>query len=253
MRIALFSDMHLPPHRGDTVHGVDAWATFEACLSQMRTLSGGVDLLVVGGDLLMDGTSGDYGEVGAALLSCGIPVHVGLGNHDDREVYRRTAPKELDTGSINATVCHSFDCEDLHVVILDSATGGGPDGGSLGAEQLEWLADDLGTAGDRRVVLFLHHPPVDVGVAWLDAIGLRDRSDFWRVLGPHAPRVRGVFCSHVHMHRTTSRGGALIATSPSTAFQFSGTQAEEEFSSEPAGFLLVDVLSDSTVVQSIRL
>ena len=96
-------------------------------------------------------------------------------------------------------------------------------------------------------------PPVDVGVAWLDAIGLSDRAEFWRCVEPYTTRVRGVFCSHVHMHRTTLRGSTLVSTSPSTAFQFSGVSHEIEFSAEPPGYLTIDVLPNSVVVQAIRL
>ena len=156
MRIALLSDLHLPPERSELVSEADVWATFEACLQGIRKL--GVDLIVVGGDVLRDGKSGHYGEVGRILLSCGIPVHMALGNHDDLDVYRRTAPEELRPGT-EVAACHSFDYGDLHVVILDSTTANEADGGTLGGVQIRWLAEDLAATGDRDVLVFMHHPP----------------------------------------------------------------------------------------------
>ena len=65
---------------------------------------------------------------------------------------------------------------DWRLIGLDSQiTGALP--GELGAEQLAWLASLL-TASSQPTVLFLHHPPIMVGSAWLDRIGLVDAAAF---------------------------------------------------------------------------
>jgi len=142
------------------------------------------DRVVVSGDISQDETAASY-ELAERTLSrldapwCWLP-----GNHDrtDLMAERRALPDELDLGVWRALLLDTQVC--------------GREGGELGLERLAAL--DARLAGDDRPTLvFMHHPPLPVGTAWLDEIGLADAEAFWRLLAPHR-QVRAVCFGHIH-------------------------------------------------------
>ncbi|MEQ6889821.1 phosphodiesterase [Halomonas sp. CS7] len=142
------------------------------------------DRVVVSGDISQDESAASY-ELAERTLSrldapwCWLP-----GNHDrtDLMAERRALPAELDLG-------------DWRALLLDTQVRG-REGGELGPERLAAL--DARLAGDDRpTLLIMHHPPLAIGTAWLDAIGLADAEAFWRLIALHH-RVRAVCFGHVH-------------------------------------------------------
>ncbi|SFT44745.1 phosphodiesterase [Halomonas saccharevitans] len=142
------------------------------------------DRVVVSGDISQDETAASY-ELAERTLSrldapwCWLP-----GNHDRTDLMAecRALPDELDLG-------------DWRALLLDTQVRG-REGGELGAERRAALEARL-AGDDRPTLLFLHHPPLPVGTAWLDAIGLADAEAFWGLIAPHR-QVRAVCFGHVH-------------------------------------------------------
>lgn len=71
----------------------------------------------------------------------------------------------------------------------------------VSGEQFEWLREQLKTAGDRRIFLFLHEPlfPIDgrIGTS-LDAFPV-DRDRLHALLVEHRDHIEGVFLGHEHL------------------------------------------------------
>jgi len=65
----------------------------------------------------------------------------------------------------------------------------------------------------------LHHPPVPVGSAWLDAVGLQNGSELLAVIDHH-PQVRAVLAGHVHRSSMRSAARCDLLATPSTCAQF---------------------------------
>ena len=95
---------------------------------------------------------------------------------------------------------------------LDSQRAG-ETAGELGAEQLAWLQRLLEAEPDLDTLIFLHHPPIEVGSAWLDEIGLRDADALERLLESHG-QVRLVVSGHVHQELEGTIAGARVHTTP---------------------------------------
>ncbi|BBI73469.2 hypothetical protein HAALTHF_30190n [Vreelandella aquamarina] len=68
------------------------------------------------------------------------------------------------------------DLEQWRLLLLNTQVVGKPHG-ELGSAALSALAERL-EQDDRPTLIAMHHPPVDVGAAWMDAIGLQDRDAF---------------------------------------------------------------------------
>jgi len=107
---------------------------------------------------------------------------------------------------------YTFDVKGVHFVVLDNVST--PDG-SLGADQLQWLAGVLkGFDTDSQVVVFAHRPLVPVWAAW-----------GWRTPdGPLAldmlKRFRNVklFYGHIHQQREDDSPGFDQYAAPGMMF-----------------------------------
>ncbi|MEQ6916011.1 metallophosphoesterase [Halomonas aquatica] len=188
--------------------------------------------VLVTGDVSQDETAASYRLAERALAQLDAPWCWLPGNHDQPTLMAE---------------CHALhdelDLDDWRVLLLDTHISGQP-GGELGALRLADLGERL-AGDDRPTLLMMHHPPLPVGSAWLDEIGLADAGAFWRVVAPHS-QVRGVFFGHVHqafqgVHALADREVAVYGC-PATTDQFlpgSTTFALDE-ASRP-GYRLIDL------------
>ena len=250
MRILHISDFHLPEERGQILHDLDPYDRVRASMAAVAQVFPVPDLAVVGGDMLNAGEFGDYEILNEALSPLSMPVHYVLGNHDRLDTLNSSS---LSPSGAEFPGYYSFDCQGCHLVMLyTSGTGHGY--GEMDDAQLAWLEQDLARGSDKPVLVFAHHPPVDVGVVWLDRINLRNADAFWRVVEPHASHVLGVFVAHAHLQATCMYRGILVASCPSVCWQFSGNAnaAKAELSDEKPGFNLIDVSDEQILVRTVR-
>src|SRR5690606_6044981 len=88
--------------------------------------------------------------------------------------------------------------------------------GHLSPESLAWLDSELKSERERRVMIFMHHPPFLTGLELMDSMGLLNRDAFVEVIARH-DHVERVVCGHLHRSIQTLAGGTLIQTCPSTS------------------------------------
>lgn len=230
------SDIHFLEDPSRPQHGVCTAEVFERAIPLVRAV--GPDLVVVGGDLTSDEGEGSYRRARAALARLRAPVHAVMGNHDDRRVFRSVFyPEQPATAD---PVCRAFDQGPCRFVLLDSQLPGAVEG-RMGGDQLAWLDADLAAHRDRPTFAFVHHPPLPIGVRWLDDLGLVNGQDLVRVLQRH-PQVRAVLFGHVHQPRIWGYRGVVFASVPALAFQFSPTEQEtngRHITRETPGFRVI--------------
>ncbi|UYG06765.1 metallophosphoesterase [Halomonas sp. M4R1S46] len=187
------------------------------------------DAVLVTGDVSQDETAASYALAERVLARFDCPWFWLPGNHDAPDPMAECRPFHA-----------SLDLEDWRVLLLDTQVVG-QEAGELGEARLaafaERLADD-----DRPTLVAMHHPPLAVGSAWLDALGLVDAEAFWRTLAGHEC-VQAVLCGHIHQ-AFVGHGpvGVPVYACPSTSDQFlpgSETFAVDE-ASRP-GFRVVDL------------
>jgi 3',5'-cyclic-AMP phosphodiesterase len=214
------SDMHFLEDPSRPQHGTLTSEIFERAIPLVNALR--PDLIVVGGDLTSDEKEASYRRAHAALARLLAPVHVVMGNHDDRRAFRAVFhPDQPATGD---PVTRAFDQGPCRFVLLDSLIPGAVEG-RMEADQLAWLDRELTAHPERPTFVFLHHPPLPIGVRWLDDLGFLNGGDLVRVLQGH-PQVRAVLFGHVHQPRIWRRGTTVFASVPALAFQFSATEQE---------------------------
>ncbi len=143
--------------------------------------------LMSNGDMTHGGRLEDY-HLLMDLLSCSnVPVFSSIGNHDKRAgggraAYRRLLAPMYYTFSVGSTKC----------IVLDSSRKRG-----LQKFQYKWLERELQLAGQSRILVFLHRPPVCPKYNYL---AFSASSNAWRFLSlMERYNVEAVFGSHVHI------------------------------------------------------
>lgn len=237
-KIVQLSDLHLRAPGKRLYRQIDTAGALVLAIARINVLQPRPDLVVLSGDLANAGTVEEYVHLRAVLATLAVPYAVMAGNHDDRAALRAAFPEQ--PWAAGPLAQQRRQCEAGDLLLLDTLLPGEA-GGAIGTAQIDWL--DAAIGDDRDSLLFLHHPPVRTGIAGMDAIGLAgaDRLADWL---RRQPRVRAVFCGHVHRAIFTLFAGRPLAIAPAPAHQIaldlSGDPEGLAWTLEPGGMLLID-------------
>ncbi len=203
------TDLHLQENPTDLMRGENVEARFCMVLDQLMSLS--ADALLLTGDLSHHAPAA-YERLTSYLDELSYPSYWIPGNHDLPDEMRRYAGKGLGQKALRF--------QNWQVLMLDSTSQpDGRGGGTLSAEELDFLHVELDATDSEHVLLVMHHNPVSVHSAWQDKIGLGQAARFWDVVARY-PQVRAVIFGHVHQAWQLSRGDIQLFSSPATAPQF---------------------------------
>ena len=210
LEILHLTDPHLLAAAHARLHGWQVETSFGAVLADALRRYPDCAALVLGGDLVDDESVAGYQRLDARLRALGRPVLAMAGNHDD--------PARMQRHLAAAAVHGVLDIGGWRLVALDSHRPGTASG-HLGERRIEALTQTLGACPHRPTLVFVHHPPVAVGSAWVDAIGLDDGAALRTCLAAQ-PQVRAVVCGHAHQDARIDCGGFDCLVTPSTMRQF---------------------------------
>lgn len=213
-KILVFTDLHITPE-GETIIGLDPLARFSRGLAHALDRHPDAVRLVLCGDLTHNAAPQEYARLRRALDICPLPISLMLGNHDRRAPFLAVFPEaaRMETGHVQ----HHVDIGTHRLICLDTLDEAAADlhSGWLCEARMDWLDATLASAGDRRVIVFTHHPPIETGFGGMDRIGLRNRDALISRLGAHG-NVAQLVSGHIHRTIHASAGGipASILKSP---------------------------------------
>ena len=249
-QILQLSDLHAFADPDERLFGIPTRALLEDVLAHVQRSGLRPDHVVVTGDHTHDELPETYAAVRELLAPFLDRLWLLPGNHDDRAVLRAAFADRIRTDG-GDRITFSFRAGEWLCLGLDTHLHGAVSG-RLGAEQVDSIRRQLAEHQPRAVVLFMHHPPVAFGRAWLDRIGLED-AELLQELIVEEPRIRLVCCGHVHHESSNRIGAAEVVTVPSTGLQFSPTGDEAEFVAAPPGYRLIELRDDGYSTTVVRL
>jgi len=236
------TDMHLLDEPHGVMLGVDTEASLHAVLRQARHDHPRADLLLATGDLAQDGSRGAYRRLRGLLAPMGIPVRCLPGNHDDGAGLRT----ELGDWTTPVTDVGPA----WRVVMLDS-TVAGSDAGHLGTAQMELLEHAVARAGDRHVLVALHHNPVPVDAGWHDTMMVDNAQALFQQLADR-PQVRVLLWGHVHRPFDRRRHNLRLLATPATCFQFAVRDGRHTLDEAAPGYRWIKLYRDGSLATGVR-
>lgn len=233
------TDLHLYADAQGCLKTVNTRDSFAAVLAKARQSHPHPDALILGGDLAQDESPVAYRALGTMLADWRVPRLITPGNHDSLAAIARIfapLPDHLDLGS-------------WRIVALNTHEDG-KDGGRLAKAALARLHLLLNDAGDHRVLICMHHPPVTIGSAWMDEIGLVHAESFWSVV-ERFDCVRGVLFGHVHQALDGVQDGIRLLGSPSTCIQFKPLQDRFWLDGQSPGYRWLELHPDGDITTGV--
>ncbi|WP_241901272.1 metallophosphoesterase [Vibrio sp. 10N.286.49.B3] len=166
MLIAHLTDLHIKKGGKQAYRCVDTLDCLRKAVSHINNLKPRPDYLVITGDLGDFGTPDEYQVIKQELLNVQLPILAVPGNHDERNNLREGLKDIVECNHpdfCNVVVNHQGQL----LIGLDSSVIGKPYG-YLSEETLSWLETTLQQNLDKPALLFIHHPPMHVGLNHMD-------------------------------------------------------------------------------------
>jgi Icc protein len=228
---------------------LDTQKTLERVIRSINTLDPQPQFAIIGGDLASpdlidrsrrptpDEYEPSYQVLQQMLTSLNCPVHMLIGNHDDRSAFHRVM--QHDVPAPDFPHYFSFNHAGYHFIALDTQEPGKA-GGYVDEQQLNWLRNDLHTHRGEPTLAFMHHHAWPIDIEWLDVECIRNGDDVVELFREHGD-VRWMICGHVHLDKAVQRDGLIQLTSPSTCFQISKVSQVRKNYAGPPGFRVVRI------------
>ena len=193
MKLIQLTDIHLTTP-GQAIGGRDPNANFDRALAHALAHHPDAEAVIITGDLSDWGEIADYRRLRDHIAQSPVPVHLCIGNHDDRAAFLRVFP---DLADEHGFVQRVAPLSEGSAVLLDSWA---PEthAGQFCEIRAGWLDRQL-AASAGPVWVFLHHNPVPTHVAPVDMIMLLDADRLGCVLSAHRDKVRHIFFGHCHV------------------------------------------------------
>lgn len=222
---ALLSDTHIAADRTKVARDVNPAQQLAAIVSEVLTWERRPAGGLINGDLAFNtGELADYAvfaDLVKPLRAAGIPLHLGMGNHDHRARFR--AALQADAGGpplVEDRHISVVPAERANWFILDSLDRTNVTPGILGAAQLAWLERALDARADKPALVMVHHNPND----GINKSGLTETGPLLDLLRSRR-HVKAHFFGHSHRWSVDrDPSGLHLINLPTTAYVFEKPQ-----------------------------
>ncbi|HVP10276.1 MAG TPA: metallophosphoesterase [Phycisphaerae bacterium] len=211
---ALVSDTHISGLLDRSVRGSNMADNLAHVVEDIA--SAAPSQVLFNGDLAYArGEEADYAafrRLVSPLWDSATPVHLAVGNHDNRagllEAFSVATDPNVADKAVSAVSVGGVDW-----LFLDSLEQGTLIRGSLGPQQLAWLARELDSSTAPAIVCLHHNPETS------SLVGLKDAQELIDIVLPRR-RVKVLFFGHTHVFRIWQDDGLHFVNLPATGYRF---------------------------------
>jgi 3',5'-cyclic-AMP phosphodiesterase len=222
----LFSDTHIWEHRDQEHKGVRPAVNLALVRRQIGELPARPAGAIHCGDCVyIQGNAADYAVLAEELKpfrEMGLPLHLALGNHDNREHFYAAFPElRPAVPPVPDKKVAVVEAPNANWFLLDALRQTNSTPGELGEKQLKWLAKELDARPNKPALIVAHHNlEFDKPTT-----GLTDTKALWEVIGPRK-QVKAYVFGHTHVWQVAEHDGIQLINVPATAWVFDAKQPQ---------------------------
>lgn len=239
VRILQITDPHLFADADASLRGRVTQATLQGVLDHIGESGWPADLVAMTGDVIQDDTRAAYERFRAMMTPIGLPIYCVPGNHDIRPLMQDVLDSEP------FYYCDAVETNNWLIAGIDSCVAGTP-AGRVEESELDRLDGLIAISRADHVMICLHHPPLPVGSAWLDEVGLQNGEQFLRRITASG-KVRLAAFGHVHQAFDGTFESVRILGTPSTCRQFEVASDTFAVDDKPPAYRRIAVHADGTI------
>jgi len=243
MKIIQLSDLHLAGEDGKLLYEIDPNLRFKMALESISKNHSDARFVVVTGDLTDNASSEAYEALSSIMDRFNMPIHLILGNHDKRDIFKKYFPAFINSDFIQYVKkidnkVHIF----LDTLVEDCSYG------ELCSSRMGWLKEQLDMYSSDFIYLYMHHHPIESGLYEMDNnADFKSSEKFWDLLKQYQ-NIKHISFGHLHriMHSTkqnitlhSTRGmGFQVAYQPNSKIEYLTNE-------EKPTYAVIDILDDN--------
>jgi 3',5'-cyclic AMP phosphodiesterase CpdA len=191
-------------------------STLETAIGHVKALPARPSFMIHTGDITHLSKSAEFDDAESIISQARLDVHYVPGEHDVIDDEQGKLYRDRYGRGTKGPGYYSFDANGVHFIGLVNVVNLKAGGlGNLGAEQLEWLEDDVkGRSASQPIVVFAHIPLWTVYPDW--GWGTQDSAqalDYLKRFGSVT-----ILNGHIHQVMQKVEGNVTFHTARSTAF-----------------------------------
>lgn len=216
MLIAQISDLHIVEKNKHWLSepATEVTERLLRTISYINALNPIPDVVLLTGDATDDGSQASYVHLKELLESLKVPLYVIPGNHDRREEMRAAFLAHSYMPS-KGFIQYVIDDYPVRLIGLDSLVEG-KSYGCICEQRLSWLEETFKTLSKKPTLIFMHHPPIKIGMNLFDKMNCVTPPAFKNLVQERDDLI-GIITGHYHHLCVSSFGGKLCFLAPSVA------------------------------------
>lgn len=212
IKVIQISDTHLFSDDNSTLYGIRTNITFNEVINKiLHEDIHDTDMIFLTGDMSQDETEQSYEKIANSLEIIEMPIYWIPGNHDNLHKIESVFKKTRNLIRRRFLSFLNWNFIFLNTKLDDS------DKGYLAQSEMDILQDSILKYNDKKLVIVMHHHPVEVNTPLIDNYILQNRDDLWRIIGT---KIELIICGHVHGDYTIIHNTTRIETAPATCLQW---------------------------------
>ena len=196
------------------------------------------DRVLITGDLVQDDSAEAYDRFRELLLPLNMRMHCVPGNHDVRDLMKPVCRQPP------FSYCAKEEIRDWLLLGLDSCITDDA-GGEISADEFERLEEVANASPAKHILVYLHHPPLPMGSAWLDTVIMKNGEELLERLQAIG-RVRLLVFGHAHQPYEKEHNGIRVIGTPSTCRQFKTGSKDFDVDDRPPAYRRITLHADGS-------